>query len=632
MGSTAESISELSESARLLLEQAWHCQQTQQFHMADTLYAQALADALPPVAQQFALQQRGLLALIAHQATTAEVFLRKALALGESADLLNLLASALRAQGQIASAHECLERALKLDPENAACWHNLANLCRQETRWQEALNCLQEAYRLNPRLPHLETTLLNLIKHLLSIQKMEVLWPLLALPNYNLAAPLYFIRGVLHQLLGQPEQAWHEHQRACQLRPGQPDYQTGLHTLAFFLPELSDAERFAPFQQWGQDLEAHTPLQTGWRLPDPERKLRIGYISGDFKAHSLSFMLLGLVQTHQHKDFFWIGYTNSPADDEFTQRFQKCFDLWRPVHHLTDEELAARIEADKVDILVDLSGHTQGHRLEVFARKPAPLQISGLGFGWTTGLTRMDYCFSDPWIVPPERQSLYTETIYYLPHLFNWWPSESIFQLPLQPLPCLEQPLTLGCGNQGFKLNQTLISTWAEILKALPQARLALKFKGLEDPFQAQHLRRRFEALGIAQERLLLSGKSSHREHVAWYSQLDLALDPFPYQGGISTLEALWMGVPVIAMTGGTRASVSILHTLGLPELLASHWEEYISKTLELAQDRLRLLHYRQSLRQTLLNSPICDHLSYVRTLEAAYRTLWRKWCATQSS
>lgn len=625
-------MSELSETARTLLEQAWLYQQAQQFDTADSLYAEALASPLPPEPRQFALQQRGLLALIAGQATAAADLLREALQLGESADLLNLLASALSHQGQSQAAHQLLERALELAPENPTLWHNLGNLYRKQARWQEALHALQQACRLRPDLPHLEISLSSLLTHLLATRQMLALWPLLEMPVDNLSAPLCFAQGTLYQLLGHPEQALKAHQRACQLRPDHPDYQTGLRSLAFFLPELSDVERFKPFRAWGEQLEARTPLLNPRRPPDPERKLRVGYISGDLNFHSVSFMLLNLLQTHQHQDFFWIGYANSTADDAFTQRFRDCLDLWRPVHQLSNQELVARIVADEVDILVDLSGHTQGHRLEVFAHKPAPLQISGLGFGWTTGLTRMDYSFSDPWIVPPERQALYTETIYYLPRLFNWLPPFTIVQLPLQPLPCLQQPLTLGCGNEGIKLNQTLISTWAEILRALPQARLALKFKGLEDPLRAAHLYSRFEALGIPAERLQLSGKTTHGEHVAWYSQLDLALDPFPYQGGISTLEALWMGVPVIALAGGTRAAVSLLQTLGLPELLAHSQSEYIAKALELAQDQLRLLHYRQTLRQTLLNSPVCDNLSYTRSIEAAYRSLWRSWCAAQPS
>lgn len=439
-----------------------------------------------------------------------------------------------------------------------------------------------------------------------------------------------FLQGSRFRLLGEPETAWLWHLRACQLSPHEPRYQTALRSLLFFLPNLTDAQRFEPFLAWGRAVEmALEPLRPRVLRADPERPLKVGYLSGDLRLHSLADLLWGLFQHVSAKDFEVVVYAQNPHEDVLTEAFRRGVSLWRSVHALSDSALAEQIQADQIDLLVDLSGHTAGNRLEVFARKPAPIQIGGLGFGWTTGLRRMDYLFSDAGLVPPERAAFYSEKIIPLPNLFNWNPPSEIVNLPLTGLPCLETgQITLGYGNEGFKLNQVLLATWAEILRQLPHARLALKFRGLEDPRQAQYLLARFQALGIGPERLLLSGKTSHAAHVAWYGQVDLALDPFPYNGGVSTLEALWMGVPVISLAGGTRASVSLLNGLQLTELLAESRLDYLTKVLHLAQAPLALLHYRQTLRQTLWDAPICDSRAYVRGIEAAYRHVWRQFCA----
>ncbi|MGE3725085.1 MAG: hypothetical protein AB7I41_06015 [Candidatus Sericytochromatia bacterium] len=617
----------LTERALHLLEQAWTLQQAGQMLQADRYYAEALDLALPPEPKQFALQQRGLIAFLAKDLPQARLLLEAALALGESADLHNLWGSLLRDQGELLAARQAFEWGLVLEPLSAVIHHNLGNLFCRLSDWERALFHLFKACEIQPESSYFEQRLFQLVKQLLSSE--QSLWLhdwVFSGPLARLDTPLLaFVRGSFHRLWGEPEKALPFHLRAIQARPDDPDFYTGYQSLALLLPGLSDQARFEPFWAWGQAQEAAIqPLAPVAVQSAPQRRLRVGYVSGDLNLHSLSCLLLGLIQNHQSHDFFWVIYANTLQEDEFTRRFQQAVQLWRNIATLSDQALAEQIQADQIDILVDLSGHTLGHRLGVFARKPAPIQISGLGFGWTSGLSRMDYLFSDAWLVPPEREALYREKILYLSHLFHWTPPYTLVDLPLQDLPCLNsEQIVLGSGNEGFKLNETLIETWAEILKQLPQALLALKFRGLEDPLRAKHLQARFARWGIGPERLLFQGKTAHQEHVAWYSQLDLALDPFPYQGGVSTLETLWMGVPVISLSGGTRAGVSLLNSLGQPELLAQSQSEYIGKAVALAQDRLRLLDYRQNLRQTLLDSPICDSRAYAREIEAAYRRVW---------
>jgi protein O-GlcNAc transferase len=475
---------------------------------------------------------------------------------------------------------------------------------------------------------------LNALKYTLSTEKLMAHYEVLFKSELQESgAVLDFIRGSLLRILGEPENALAYHQKACLREPNNLDFLRGLLSLAFFLPNLADAERFNPFLDWGKQLEnkiqALLPRPVA---PDAEKQIRVGYLSGDLNRHSLSFLLLGLLQAQKKTDFYWVIYSNAQKEDVFTQKFRQSVDLWRNVSQCSDSELANSIQTDKIDILVDLSGHTSGNRLEVFALKPAPIQVSGLGFGWTTGLKRIDYLFSDPWLVPPERKKYYSEEIIYLPQLFNWNPPESLLDLRRSDLPCLDRGyITLGYGNEGMKLNDALLDDWSEILKQLPQAKLALKFRGLENPLHAQYLYARFKQRNIKPEQLLFYGKTSHREHVEWYGNLDLALDPHPYQGGLSSLETLWMGVPLISLMGGTRAGVSILNAMGHPELLAFSRSDYIKKTVELAKDPLRLLHYRMNLRQTLLDSLICDTPAYAQAIQTAYRKIWQTWCLTQN-
>ncbi|PIQ27075.1 hypothetical protein COW36_14345 [bacterium (Candidatus Blackallbacteria) CG17_big_fil_post_rev_8_21_14_2_50_48_46] len=626
-------VTDFSPEIQNLLEQAWALQQTGQSEQADLLYQQALENPLPPEPRQFALQQRGLLAQLKGQFSQAEHFLLQALELGKNADLLNILGAALRSQAKTSEALACFHAALEIEPEHFAVLNNLGNLYQKLGNWLSAFQLLLRAWELRPELESLEQNLAALLNRwLLSDQRDSLYQVLLQVDFENTSlACLHFAMGSLLRINGQPEKALKHHQKACELRPLNQDYQTGLRSLFLFLPDLEDAQRFQPFCDWGTALEAAVPVSRLSTLPDPERRLRIAYLSADFNLHSAGFIFLGLFQAHQQRDFDWIAYSNSERNDAWTERMRKCFGLWREVHDLSDEALADRIQMDKIDILVDLSGHTTGHRLEVFARKPAPIQIGGLGFGWTSGLKRMDYQFSDIWLVPPERAPFYSETVVYLPHLLHWQPPFTLVNAPLSDPPCLQSDgVTLGSGNEGFKLNQALIETWAEILERLPTGRLALKFRGLENPEFAKLLRSRFEALGLAPERLVLAGKTSHAEHVAWYRQIDLALDPFPYNGGVSTLEALWMGVPVISLAEGTRAGACILYPLGQPELVAQNREDYIRKVLALAQDRIRLVNYRQSLRQKLFASTLCDSRGYARAIEARYREVWRRWCAEQ--
>jgi protein O-GlcNAc transferase len=601
-----------------------HNRQPEALNLMHTL----LQYELTPELKRAVWIQQGLLLLAKDQYALAEAAFRQALWLKPEAEVFTLLGMTLLSRQREEQARTCFEQALQLQPNYLPAVESLATLfqCQGDRPhalklWLSVSTQVSDPQEIEPYVHRFLLDWLNFEDAL------QLPATLADLPQDLKALPaVLFIQGWLSYLYGEPTQALSLYEQMLQLRPQDSLCRSRMLFLSILKPECDEYERFVPFYRWGCQQERVRPMCPQARASSTGRRLRVGYLSGDLNLHSSSSILLGLLQAHQHQDFYWVIYANTEGDDEFTQRFRRAVELWRPCVHWSDQQLAEQIRADEIDILVDCSGHTAGHRLGVFALKPAPLQIGGLGFGWTTGLSRMDYQLSDRWIAPPERAALYTEQVLYLPTLFHWQPAFTLVTLPVVARPAERgQTIVLGSGNESFKLNAHVTAVWCEILKQLPEARLELKSRYFNNPLVARHFRQRFERQGLEPERLTLLGKTSHAEHVRWYGQLDITLDVFPYNGGVSTLESLWMGVPVMGLTGGTRAAVSLLNTLDLSELLADNETDYVARTVALAHKPERLNHYRQTLRQRLLSSPICDSRAYARAVETAYREAWRQ-------
>ncbi len=467
--------------------------------------------------------------------------------------------------------------------------------------------------------------------HILPLE--QVLFQLLA-NHAPQEAYLWLFLGICAQRRGDPRRAREFQIRALSLEP-QLFLAHQTYLWSFLLDaSLNYAEQLAPFLAYGRLLEhlsppVSAPVTAQKPSEDPERPLRIGYVSGDFYGHSVIHMFGALFEYGDATQFERVAYATIPRQGTFNAWFRERSQAWRDISGLSAQQAAEQIRADKIDILVDLNGPTYGHRMDLFALKPAPLQITGLGFGWSSGLSHMDYVLTDPQFLPPERAEAYPETPLYLSSLFHWQPEEDIQDLAPQRL---EQPTypCFGALHQTFKLNLETLQLWAELLKRVPEAKLLLKAKGLDNPKFQSYYRLLFKQWGISPQRLLFAGLTSQREHVSLYQHVDVFLDAFPYQAGISCCEALWMGVPVVAFSGGSRSANSLLHSVGHPELLAQSPEEYLSLAAELLQDKLRLLAYRQQLRQDLQDSAICDPRRFCAETEAFYRLVWRQHVAAR--
>lgn len=495
---------------------------------------------------------------------------------------------------------ECLQQAVSLQPDNADAHYNLGSALRAEGKLDGAVEAYQRAIRLRPDFAEAYN---NLGVVLLDQQKFDD-----AIGCYREALRIKPDHAVAHSNL--------------------------LHSLNY--QSIEPSAVFHEHQQWDVQHARRQPRYSHYsNVPDPERRLRIGYVSPDLRRHSVAFFIEPLLAQHDRATVEVACYSDVARPDDTTRRLKDAADIWRDIHGLSNERVAEQIRADGIDILVDLAGHAGMHRLLVFARKPAPLQISYLGYPNTTGLATMDYRFTDAWADPPgQTEAFHSEA------LIRLEPGFLCYQPPpdapaIAPLPACEAGyVTFGSFNHFTKVNTEVIGTWAAILNAIPGTRLLMKHKLLADAGIRKRIHELFSRNGIEQDRVsLLGSMPSTIEHLNTYNRVDIALDTFPYNGTATTCEALWMGVPVITLAGRThvaRVGVSLLAQLRLAECIAQDRKSYIDAAVGMAGDLDRLAGLRAALRRRMQDSPLCDAKTFTGKVERAYRDVWKKWCAQQ--
>jgi protein O-GlcNAc transferase len=367
-------------------------------------------------------------------------------------------------------------------------------------------------------------------------------------------------------------------------------------------------------------------------LADPERRLKIGYVSPDLSNHPIMRFLPPVVEGHDRSRFDIFVYSLVRKEDVFTSQVRRSVENFVEFRG-SARELTSRIRADEIDILVDLAGHTSDcEALLAFARKPAPIQVTWLGFWSTTGMSAMDYFLGDACMPRPGTEHLMSEAVYRLPCMCCYRPAAN---LPVGPAPCLHRGyITFGCFNNPQKINREVVKLWADILRAVPQSRLLLKYMGMDTAPLHQRFQRCFAENGIAPERLRFAGASPSPEYLAAYGDIDIALDPFPYTGGTTTADTLWMGVPVVTLAGRLavqRSAASILTSVGLTDMVAETPRQYLDAAVFLAGIVPQIPELRANVRQALERSPLMDEVAMVRSLEAAYREMWRRWCTEKT-
>lgn len=381
---------------------------------------------------------------------------------------------------------------------------------------------------------------------------------------------------------------------------------------------------------WAQSfvLVPGTPDE-GFPSPTPvgHRRLKVGYISKELGRFSSGILVSQLFHGHDRSRFEIYGFSDTEEPDEATHEFAKVCDHWLVTNGKNNEELYQIIKSLGIDILIDLGGYTHGYRLMLFGMRPAPVQVTGLGFGMATSIPHMHYYISDQWVSPAEHPRQYSEVVYRIPSITQWRPPP--FDMPVAPPPCLKNGyITFGSGNAYNKLTFVVLQTWAKILQACPYSRLVLKNPALADPVLRQELQQKFDQLGIWTERLTFLGVSPFSEHLAFHNQIDVALDPFPFNGGVSTCEALWMGVPVITWWDPTRTGTgrTILNTVGHPEWIATTLDDYIALAAQWQHHKSELQSLRNRLRHEIEHSSLVNPTEFIRAVEACYEAMWQQW------
>lgn len=565
--------------------------------LAVTLFREALACGNGEVSLWNELGR--VLVQVGRPTEAVEVF-RKAVALRpDDAESWNDLGMGLDCLQRREEALAAFDRAIALCPDHVPALNNRGGALRALGRLSEALESFGRAMAANPRVVEIDNnraeTLLMMGRQeeaLAAYQRLIAVRPQLRCARDGY---LYALQMVEHD---DPRLVFQEHQRW--------DRDFGIPLARFILPHANDRTR--------------------------ERRLRVGYISSDLRAHPVAYFVENLLEHHDRTAVEVFCYAGVSHGDATTERLRKKTDHWREVQGHSDDRLAALVRDDAIDILVDLNGHTMGSRLTTFARKPAPVQVTYLGYPATTGLSAIDYRLTDAHADPlGEADALHSEKLVRLPETFLCWraPDES-------PPACVRdrnfQGITFASFNALPKVSAFTIALWATILGSRPDARLVIKAIGLNDAGTRQGLLEKFARHGIADNRLVLVDRfASLERHLAYYQQVDVALDTTPYGGTTTTCEALWMGVPVVTLAGKVhagRVGVSILNNLGLGDLVAGSAQQYVARALSVAADAARRQELRAGLRERMKRSPLMDAVRFAHAVEQAYRQMWHGWCA----
>ena len=571
----------------------------------------------------------------------AETHYRRALALDPTdVQTRSNLGNVLLDQGHLVEAEAEYRQALAESPDYAEATGNLGLALFAQGRVAEAIACYQQVLSLHPR--H-EAALGNLGMAWLTrgcLIEAEACYRQLLEQRPDCVDHHYGLGNVRVEQ-GRLAEAEACFQRALALQPDHPGAYGNWVYLQMFLPGVGPAEILAAHRAWNGACAARfVPARLG---PDDRVRMRpaapsldgtagtrvalprLGFVSPDFRDHPVGFFTIRTLEGLRRAGYELVCYANHPDkpgnQDQLTARFRAAATVWRSVHGCSDDALAATIAADGIGILFDLTGHMEGNRLLTFARRPAPLQVSWAGYMATTGLETMDVLLADRHQVPEGHEPYYRERIVRLPNSFICYQPPTV-ALPVTPLPALTHGhITFGSFNILAKLNDGVVDVWSRILRGLPQARLVLKARAFEDADCRQRLEAAFEQRGVSGDRLRFLGRTGQAEHLAAIGSVDLALDPFPFSGSTTTLECLWMGVPVVTYPGesfASRHSFGFLTTVGLTDSIAQDQDQYVERALTLATDWGRLAAWRAELRQRLLASPLCDQDRFVRDFVAA--------------
>ncbi|WP_206950688.1 O-linked N-acetylglucosamine transferase, SPINDLY family protein [Trinickia acidisoli] len=616
-----------------------------------------------------ALHLLGVVAMQEQRYADALRLIGSAIEISPQAAYFDNLGCALRSWGKLEAAVESHEQAIALDPRHFRAHNNLGMVLLQMRLPAAAASSFRKAVALNPAFEQAHSNLGNVLRELGEAKAAEehcrkaiALLPAFGEAHNNLGNALK-AQGKLAEAAACYEQAQrlmpHEAQvalnlgivlretgahaasiaafrRAIALRPAWSEAWSNLLFTLSFAQDVAPRDYLIEALAFGRVASQLARPHTEWLVDrTPGAPLRIGFVSGDLRTHPVGFFLEGVLAHLNPARVQLFAYSTRPAEDTLTQRLKPRFAQWRSLVGLTDEAAATTIRNDGVHILFDMSGHTDSNRLPVFAWKPAPVQVSWIGYFASTGLSAIDYVLGDEWVLPPEEAAHFIERPWRLPHGYLCFtPPESTTTIDAEAMNDTARALTFGCFSDLVKVNGRVVAIWSRILHAVPGARLFLKAQQLADDAQCAATLERFAAHGIAPDRLLMEGPSPRAEYLAAYRRVDISLSPFPYPGGTTTAESLWMGVPVLCRHGDRflgHLCESVLQSVDLGDWIALDDDDYVAKAVAFANEWQALAALRGTLRARVSGSSLCRPDRFARTLEEQFEAMWRK-CASNGN
>jgi predicted O-linked N-acetylglucosamine transferase (SPINDLY family) len=512
----------------------------------------------------------------------------------KSTDTLLLLGNLYNKLNQEKKSEKYFREILKINSEDSNAYYSLANLYKKKVDYEKAIDNYKFAIKFNK--------------------------------NYFAA---YNNLGALYQEIGKFDLAILNFKSVIKINPSF----SGAYQNYLFCLNFSKYFDLNLYLRLAQEFKQSLPkidlgkIRQFPKIKKTDKKIRIGFVSGDYGNHPVSNYLLNTINHISDEKFKLIAYSNSNRMDEITLEFKKIFNVWRKINHLNDTEVINLVKKDSVDILFDLSGHTAKNRLSIFINKPAPVQVTWLGYNASTGLKEIDYIIGDPYVVPLSDQKYFTEKIFQLPNTFQCISINDDIKID-QSRYQDKKNVTFGSFNNLSKINDNVIDIWSEILKRVENSKLFLKAKQLDNLKIVENIRKKFQKNGISTEKIITEGRSKTREEMLKkYNQIDIALDPFPYSGITTSLEANWMGVPLLTKKGNnfySRTGVSINKNLGMDDWIANNDKDYISKAISKASDLKKLFQIKKELRNKFLKSPLSNAKQYAKHFENCLNLIWK--------
>jgi predicted O-linked N-acetylglucosamine transferase (SPINDLY family) len=548
--------------------------------------------------------------------------------LPDDADAFSNLGIVLTNLGHLDEAVTSCRRALKIKPDDVRAYNSLGNALKELGQLDDAVASYRKAVKLKPDYVKAHNNLGNTLQDLGQFNDAAASYSraLKIKPDY---AEAHYNFGNTLTHLGQLDDALTSYRRALEIKP---DYSAAHGNLLFALnyhPDLGAEDIYQAYREY--DVQRGLPLRSTWRAHsndrNPDRRLRIGYVSPDFRRHSCRFFVEPLLAHHDKSKVEVYAYAELAKEDDVTARYKRYVDHWVPTKGMSDEALAERIRSDGIDILVELAGHTAGNRLLTFARKPAPVSLSWLGYAYTTGLSAIDYYLTDEACAPAGSEGLFSEQPWRIATpAYVYRPGPDMGEVG--SLPARQRGyITFGTLTRAVRVNHRMVRVWAELLQAVPNSRLVMDSTNFTDPAMQERMAARFAEHGISRERLEIGCHSPPWDVLRG---IDIGLDCFPHNSGTTLFETLYMGVPYVTLAGRPsvgRLGSSILQGAGHPEWIARTEDEYVKIAVALASDLPALADLRAGLREALAHSPLLDEPAFARKVEDAYRQMWLLWC-----